>query len=174
MEKQKNLNRKTHQNREDLIGEHTLGDMGQGILLLIFLTVWIADSFFVQYSTFLSDYISSWIRTPVTAIILVIAGVLAWKSMKIVFGEVREKPAVIRKSVFNLVRHPIYLGAILGYLGLIILSLSLAATVVWVIIIVFYHFISRHEEKLLVEKFGKDYEDYMRQVPMWIPRLVRK
>ena len=108
------------------------------------------------------------------AIILVIAGALAWVGMKIVFGENREKPAVIRKGVFNLVRHPIYLGAILLYLGLIILTLSLAATVVWIITILFYHFISRYEEKLLLEKFGKDYEEYMREVPMWIPRLIRK
>lgn len=174
MKNQKNLNRRTHGNRDDLVGEHRLGDLGQLILLLIFLTVWIADSFFVHYSTSLSNYISLWVRIPVAAIILVMAGILAWKGMKIVFGEIREKPAVIRKGVFNLVRHPIYLGAILLYLGLIILTLSLAATSVFIIIIIFYHFIARHEEKLLMEKFGKDYEDYMQQVPMWAPRLIRK
>lgn len=174
MKNQKNLNRRTHGNRDDLVGEHTLGDLGQLILLLIFLTVWIADSFFVHYSTSLSNYISLWVRIPVAAIILVMAGILAWKGMKIVFGETREEAAVIRKDVFKLVRHPIYLGAILLYLGLIILTLSIAATVVWIIIILFYHFISRHEEKLLLEKFGKDYEEYIRQVPMWIPRFTKK
>ena len=71
MEKQKKLNRKTHENREDLVGEHTFGDMGQVILLLIFLTVWIADSFFVHYSTELSNYISLWVGSPMVAIILV-------------------------------------------------------------------------------------------------------
>ena len=171
MKNEKTLNRKTHENREDLVGEHTVGDMGQVILILIFLAIWLADSFFLHYSTFLSNYISLWIRIPVAAIILVMAGILARKGMKIVFGEIREKPVVIRKGVFNLVRHPIYLGAILLYLGLIILTLSLATTLVWIIIILFYHFISRHEEKLLVEEFGRDYEDYMREVPMWIPRF---
>lgn len=174
MGKQKKLNRKTHENREDLVGEHTLSDLGQVILLIIFLIVWIADSFFVHYSTFLSNYVSLWIRIPVATILLVMAGILARKGLNIVFGETREKPAVIRKCVFNLVRHPIYLGAILFYLGLIMLTLSLAATAVWIIIILFYHFISRHEEKLLLEKFGKDYEDYMREVPMWIPRFIKK
>ena len=174
MKNQETLNRKTHEGRDDLVGEHTLGDLGQGILLVIFLTVWIADSFFVHYSTFLSNYVSLWIRIPVAAIIFIVAGILARKGMNIVFGEIREKPAVIRKGVFNLVRHPIYLGAILLCLGLIVLTLSLATTVVWIIIILFYHFISRHEEKLLVEILGKDYEDYMREVPMWIPRLTRK
>jgi len=174
MEKQEKLNRKTHENREDLVGEHTLGDLGQVVLILIFLIVWIADSLFIHYSTFLSNYVSLWIRIPVAAIILVMAGILARKGLNIVFGEIKEKPAVIRKGVFNLIRHPIYLGAILLYLGLIILTLSVAATVVWIIIMLFYHFISRHEEKLLLEKFGKDYEDYMREIPMWIPRFIRK
>ncbi len=174
MEKQKILDRKIHENREDLVGEHTFSDVGQIILLLIFLTVWIADSFFVRHSIFLSNYVSFWVRIPVAAIILVIAGILAEKGLNIVFGEIREKPAVIRTSVFNLVRHPIYLGAILCYLGLIILTLSLAATVVWIIIILFYYFISRHEEKLLLEKYGKDYEEYMREVPMLIPQLIKK
>ena len=31
---------KTHDNREDLIGEHIFGDLGQIILLFIFLAVW--------------------------------------------------------------------------------------------------------------------------------------
>jgi len=56
MEKQKILNRKTHENREDLVGEHMLSDLGQIILLLIFLIVWIADSFFVHYSIIHSNY----------------------------------------------------------------------------------------------------------------------
>jgi len=38
----------------------------------------------------------------------------------------------------------------------------------------FLHSISRYEEKLLVARFGKKYEDYMKQVPMWIPRITGK
>jgi protein-S-isoprenylcysteine O-methyltransferase Ste14 len=88
-----------------------------------------------------------------------------------VFGEERKTPGVIRKGMFGRVRHPIYLGAILLYLGLLILRFSLAATLIWVVIIAFYHFIARHEEKLLLKKFGQEYANYMREVPMWIPRI---
>ncbi|MBC8478191.1 DUF1295 domain-containing protein, partial [bacterium] len=93
----------------------------------------------------------------------------AWTSIRIVFGEVREQPAVIRQGVFNLVRHPMYLSEILLYLGLLLLSLSLAATFVWLLAIIFLHFISRHEEKLLLERFGNEYARYLHEVPMWIP-----
>jgi protein-S-isoprenylcysteine O-methyltransferase Ste14 len=91
--------------------------------------------------------------------------------MTIVFSEIREDSTVIRKGVFNWVRHPIYLSEILLYLGMLLISISLAAGVVWLMAIAFLHYISRHEEKLLLARFGEAYEQYMQEVPMWIPRL---
>jgi len=67
-----------------------------------------------------------------------------------------------------------YLGALSLYLGLLVSTFSLIAAGIWVLIIVFYYFNSKHEEKLLLIKFGKDYEDYQREVPMLIPRIRRK
>jgi protein-S-isoprenylcysteine O-methyltransferase Ste14 len=94
--------------------------------------------------------------------------------MTIVFNEVRETPGVMRKGVFGVVRHPIYYSEILLYLGLLLLRTSLAAAVIWIIAIGFLHFISRYEEKLLVERFGDDYRQYMKDVPMYFPRLRRR
>jgi protein-S-isoprenylcysteine O-methyltransferase Ste14 len=45
---------------------------------------------------------------------------------------------------------------------------------VWLLAIGFMHYISRHEERLLLARFGTDYEQYMQEVPMWIPLLKRK
>ncbi len=174
MEREKIFDRKRHENRQDLTGEHFLGDLGQIILLIIFLALWIVDSFFINYSNFISKYIPLFVKTPLSIIILFSAGYLAKTGLNIVFGEIREEPSVIKKGVFGVVRHPIYLGSILFYLGLLIFTFSIMATIIWIIIIAFYCFISKHEEKLLLEKYGKDYEDYMREVPMLIPRIKRK
>jgi protein-S-isoprenylcysteine O-methyltransferase Ste14 len=57
---------------------------------------------------------------------------------------------------------------------MLLISISLVAGVVWLMAIVFLHYISRHEEELLLARFGEEYEQYMREVPMWIPRLPRK
>jgi len=170
MEKDKRLKR--HENRDDLVGEYIWGDMGQIILLMIFLIIWVGDSFVFHHSTFLSKYVSFYILLPISLVILFCSGYLARSGLRIVFGEVREQPAVIRKGVFGIVRHPIYLGSILFYLGLIISTISLLSLAVWLIIIVFYYFISRYEEKLLLQKFGNDYQTYLDEVPMWIPRLI--
>ena len=169
MKSEKGYLRKSHQHRGDLTGEHAFSDIGQLIFLIIFLIVWIADSFVFKYSTFLTRYVSNYIRVPIALIVLAISGLLAWAGLKIVFRETREEPQVITTGVFSIVRHPIYLSSILLYLGFILLSLSLLSVLVWFIIIIFYYQISRYEEKLLTQRFGSAYEEYMKKVPMLFP-----
>ncbi len=106
--------------------------------------------------------------------ILLASGLLAKKGLGIIFGEVREKPEIIEKDIFKIVRHPIYLGSILLYLGLTILTCSIASAVVWIIIVLFYYYISKYEEELLLKEFGADYKNYMERVPMLIPNIFKK
>ena len=160
--------------RKDLTGEHKVGDVGQALLAFLFMAIWITDTPSLKYTTFLNQYVPVGIRIPIGVVILLISGYLAITGLFIVFVEKREKSGVIRKGVFRIVRHPIYLSEILLYLGLLILNISLAAAVVWIIAIVFLHHISRYEERLLLARFGEEYEQYMREVPMWIPRFMNK
>jgi len=171
---QRHTQKTAQQQRDDLAGEHTVGDAGQIVLACLFAATWILDTFFLKYTTFLNHYVPLGLRIPLGVILLVLSGYLARTGLSIVFGEKREKPGVIRKSVFNVVRHPIYLSEILLYLGFLMLSISLAAVFVWIVAILFLHYISRHEERLLLARFGEEYEQYMRKVPMWIPRLRKR
>ncbi|MGB3340473.1 MAG: isoprenylcysteine carboxylmethyltransferase family protein [bacterium] len=166
--------RKKHQGREDLVGEYRFGDIGQLILLFMFIVVWVADSFFLKCSTFFSLYIPWYVQIPPAILILFASGYLAQNGLKTVFGEVRAEPEVVDKGVFGLVRHPIYLGAILFYLAMIILTISLFSISIFLVIIVFYNYLARYEEKLLLDKFGSEYEKYMNRVPMWFPGLRKK
>jgi protein-S-isoprenylcysteine O-methyltransferase Ste14 len=164
---------KRSQHRSDLTGEHRFGDRGQIIFACLFAAVWVSDSFFLNYSTFPNQYLLLSVRIPIGITLLVLAAYLAGKGLSIVFGDKNRKPSVIQKSVFSVVRHPIYLAEILLYLGLLVLNMSLAALGIWIGAIIFLHYISRYEEKLLVERFGEEYKQYMRRVPMWIPRIRR-
>jgi protein-S-isoprenylcysteine O-methyltransferase Ste14 len=174
MEEFKGRHRRRHEGREGLIGENPKGDFGQIIFGLLFAGVWMADTFFFNYTTFLNRYFLILIRMPLGIILLLLSFYLARKGMSIVFGEERKEPHVIRKSVFGIVRHPIYLSEILLYLGFLMFSISLAAAVVWVFAIVFLHYISRYEEKLLLSRFADEYKKYMNEVPMWIPLFWKK
>ncbi|MBN2665917.1 MAG: isoprenylcysteine carboxylmethyltransferase family protein [Bacteroidales bacterium] len=164
---------KKHKGRPDLIGEHVTGDAGQALFGILFASVYVADSFFFRFSTFLNDYVPNAIRVSAGTIVLIAAGLLSFYGMRTVFDEVREKPEVIRKGVFSIVRHPVYLGEVLLYLGLICFSLSIASMVVWVLSTIFLYKISRYEEKILLEHFGEEYRSYMKEVPMWIPVIFR-
>jgi len=163
--------KKKHHHHKDLTGEYFAGDAGQIILALLFTAIWIADSFFLEYSTFLNQYIPLAVRIPIGLVFLIISAYLSIKGHSIVFGKNRENTGVIRENVFNIVRHPIYLSEILLYFGLLILNISIAAAIVWIIGVAFLHYISRYEESLLLARFGKEYEQYIKEVPMWIPRL---
>jgi protein-S-isoprenylcysteine O-methyltransferase Ste14 len=166
--------RKAYQQRADLTGEHAVSDIGQLVLACLFAATWIADSFFLKYTIFLNNHVPPAIRIPLAVVVLGISACLAWTGMSMVFGETRDDPGVIRTGVFGIVRHPIYLSEVLLYLGFLMLSLSLAAAVVWCIALVFLHYISRWEEKLLLARFGEEYAQYMRDVPMWIPHLRKR
>lgn len=164
----------TQHQLSDLAGEHTFGDAGQLILACLFVVIWVGDTFILNYTTFLNHNIPNAIRMPLGIVLLFVSAYLAGKGLSIVYKEKREKPGVIRKSVFGVIRHPIYLSEILLYLGLLMMSLSLAAAFVWCIAILFLHYISKYEESLLLARFGEEYKLYMRDVPMWIPRLRKR
>ena len=162
---------KKHKGREDLIGEHKIGYAGQFIIAMLFFIIWISDTFIFEYSVFLNEIIPNSVRLPIALVILLVSAYLSMSGLKIIFGEVREKPEVIRKGVFGIIRHPIYLSEILVYLGLLFVSLSIASAIVWVLAIIFLYFISRYEEKILLQHFGEEYKLYMQDVPMWIPKI---
>jgi protein-S-isoprenylcysteine O-methyltransferase Ste14 len=162
-----------HAGRQDLIGEHKWGDAGQLVLLILFLAIWIPDSFIFHWTDFLSEKIAWYYHTVPGLCILAFAGYMAWKGLRTVFIETRETPHVITKGAFSIVRHPIYLGAILFYLGQIFMTLSLASLPLLIFIVIFYWFISRHEEKMLTERFGDEYIKYKHRIPMLFPVKFR-
>ena len=162
-----------HRHNDNLAGEHRTGDAGQLIIFILFMASWISDMF-LNYSGFLNEYLPVGIKLPLGILLLLVSGYMAGTGLFIVFGKKGQAEGVIKKGLFSLVRHPIYLAEIILYLGLLVLSTSLTAALIWIIGIFFLHYISRYEEKLLLAKFGKEYEQYMREVPMWFPRLYRK
>jgi protein-S-isoprenylcysteine O-methyltransferase Ste14 len=76
---------------------------------------------------------------------------------------------------FGHVRNPLYVGNILMYLGLGIMSWALFPYLQIVAIIFFivqYHFIVKEEESYLIKTFGDDYKKYVENVPRFGWRLI--
>lgn len=165
------MNTKRHSAHPHLTGEHRWGDLGQLILLFVFLAIWITDSFFFHYSTFLMNTIPEYLRITLAGLVLISGWYLARSGMKAVFGTKRAEPKVIKEGVFKIVRHPIYTGALHFYLGATLITMSIASMAVWVLAVVFYHLIARYEERILTEEFGEDYLQYKKKVGMLFPKL---
>ena len=162
---------KTHHKRPDLAGEHRFGDLGQLIFFFVFIIIWLTDSLIFHYSDSGKNFVPLYIRLPVGIIVWIYAAYLAWTAHNVLFKNTSHEPGIIKAGVFGTVRHPLYLGSVLFYLGLLILNISIVSFIIWLIIIVFYNYIARYEEKLLLDKFGDDYRHYMAEVPRWLPRI---
>jgi protein-S-isoprenylcysteine O-methyltransferase Ste14 len=163
---------KTHEQRDDLAGEHRLTDVGQLVGAAAFLAVWATDSFFLRLSTFLSGIIPGYVLIPPAVLILAFSAVMAWVSHNIVFGERRDPPVVITKAFFKFVRHPLYLSEILLYFGLFLLTCSLFSLAVIAAVSIFLNYVAGVEEKKLEAAFGARYLDYKKRVGKWLPKMT--
>lgn len=151
-------------------GEHPFGDIGQLILLGLFLVVWVGDSFFLRISTFPSDYVPMYMRLVILGLALVAAAYLVI-SGHVVANHQQHPTGVVSTGAFRYVRHPLYLGSILFYLGLSVSTASLFFLALLVVIFIFYNYIASFEEKLLDDRSGEDYRKYKKRTGKWVPRI---
>lgn len=151
-------------------GEHPLGDTGQLVLLGSFMIVWVADSFFLRKSTFLSGSLPLYFRLAILVFALSAAAYL-FTSGHIVVSHEKRPVGIISTGAFRYVRHPLYLGSILVYLGLTVSTASLFSLALLVVISLFYNYIASYEEKLLEQRFAEVYKKYKKRTGKWVPRI---
>jgi protein-S-isoprenylcysteine O-methyltransferase Ste14 len=154
---------------KDVKGEHPLGDAGQIILGLVFLVVWVLDSFVFKKSVFLSEYVPLAVRIAVLVISIVLAIILHLKGA-VVLRDANRPVRVISSGIFKYIRHPIYLSNILFCFGLFAWSISIATFGILVIIAVFCNYLAGFEEQVMSAKFGDEYERYKKTTGRWLPR----
>jgi protein-S-isoprenylcysteine O-methyltransferase Ste14 len=154
-------------------GEHPLGDAGQLILFGLFLVLWILDSFILHLSTVLANIIPLALRLIILGVALITA-VYLFKSGHVVVNHDQRGLEVVSSGAFRYVRHPLYLGSILIYLGLTVSTASLFCLALLVLIFLFYNYIAGYEEKLLETKFGETYIAYEKKTGKWVPGISKK
>jgi protein-S-isoprenylcysteine O-methyltransferase Ste14 len=79
---------------------------------------------------------------------------------------------LVVRGLYRRVRNPMYAALLFSLVGEALL-LGEAAVLLWAAAIglIFHLFVVFHEEPRLRRLFGREYEDYVRAVPRWIPRL---
>ncbi len=168
-----NHKKQYQEHREDLAGEYKWGDTGQLLLIIVFIIGLMADLFLFKLSDSWQNIFPWYLRIIVILPLMISAGYLNQRAHKKIFIEKRMKLMVIKTDVYSIIRHPMYFGSILIYLSFVILSLSLIALMIFVVVVIFYYYLCLYEEDLLITKLEDEYKDYMKNVPMLIPRIKR-
>ena len=75
-------------------------------------------------------------------------------------------------GIYSLLRHPLYLGNFLMWLGLSLLTAHFWFIIVFVLLYyLYYERIMFAEESFLIDKFGSDYTNWSKCVPPFIPKI---
>jgi len=74
---------------------------------------------------------------------------------------------LIEGGVFRIVRHPLYLGAAIWTVGIILVLQSIASAIAGLVAVFCFWMASRKEDGYNIGKFGDGYKQYMERVPLW-------
>lgn len=103
--------------------------------------------------------------------VFVISAAFRQYKVRSFLGLREEEEVFSANGILNKVRHPIYSGTVLIVLGFFFFSPNLP-TLISVCCIFMYLIIGiKLEEKKLIQKFGDEYREYKKRVPMLAPRM---
>jgi protein-S-isoprenylcysteine O-methyltransferase Ste14 len=136
-------------------------------LIIPFLPIMLIQIPFVSIPIYWGNTIIS-IPFIVLSIYLGIIGVMG---TTLEVSETHRPTEVIKEGIYSKIRHPQYMGAIMAHIGFSFLFSGLYAFLTTPIIVIYNYLISWKEEKELVREFGEEYETYMENVPMFIPKF---
>lgn len=84
----------------------------------------------------------------------------------------RKDEVLVADGPYRVVRHPLYLFSLLGFIGAGLAFESLALAAMFALVFLMSHLPTmRAEEQKLRRLFGEEYEKYRRRVPLLIPSL---
>jgi methanethiol S-methyltransferase len=86
--------------------------------------------------------------------------------------QARREGRLVTDGIYARVRHPQYTGLFIIIFGEGIVHWPTIVSVIALpVILIAYTLLARKEERQMLEKFGDEYREYQRRVPMFIPRL---
>ncbi len=122
---------------------------------------------------FLSEYL---IRLyPVPFVLRMVGSILIFIGfINIYLGwkKIHSQNRMVKEGIYSVIRHPQYVGLMLLTLGQLIQWPTVTALVLWPGIVWIYYRLALMEEKEAEQQYGKEYENYKKSVPGFIPNIV--
>ncbi len=113
---------------------------------------------------------SHWIRFLVGALLFLLGlGIDIWGTRTLTAQQsLGEKGKIITEGPYHYTRNPQYVGFILLFAGIILITYSFMALVTGAFVIFLFFIIPFSEEPWLRQQYGKPYEEYCKTVPRFI------
>ncbi len=143
--------------------EHPQSDRLQLILIIIFLIIWIIDSFFLEL--YILKFAPFVVRLGLGLVVATLGTYFVRQSHKLVLEADESK--LVDWNVYSITRHPMYLGILLIKLGLILATSSMLSFGFWIVIFFIYNRFAAFEENSLIDNLGEEYREYQRRVRRW-------
>ena len=83
----------------------------------------------------------------------------------------KEGHELIRTGPYRNIRHPIYTGILIGFLGSAIVNGQVRGLVAVAVIWASFYIKARREEKLLTQEFGPKFAEHKQHTGMFLPKL---
>jgi protein-S-isoprenylcysteine O-methyltransferase Ste14 len=154
--------------REGWAAEHPRCDRIQNGMILVFLGVWVLDTFIFNVTT-LRMLLPTTTRLLLAVPLFVIGVYLVRSSHNTIFSDEDGQQVLVITGVYRLCRHPMYLGVMTILLSLSLYSFSISSIIIVAGLFIFYNRFATYEEERLEELFGDEYREYQNQVSKWIP-----
>ena len=121
---------------------------------------------------------AGWLPGRVVGLAIGLAGAVLLTWSAILLGRfmmheaaVREDHTLVGTGPYRFVRHPVYAGYLALLLGSGVASLNICLGLLWPVSLIGILIQAASEEQLLGERFGQDYECYVRRTGRLVPRF---
>jgi protein-S-isoprenylcysteine O-methyltransferase Ste14 len=86
---------------------------------------------------------------------------------------IKKDQVLVTSGPYSRIRHPMYTVFILFTLGILLVSSNLFVTIFGLLIILMLYPNAKQEERMLLNKFGDRYQDYMNRTGLFFPRITK-
>jgi protein-S-isoprenylcysteine O-methyltransferase Ste14 len=158
-------------------GKSDQKNLDKGTIRIIWITIGIANSLGILAAIFVRLPLSINTIISYSGILIIIAGMILRFVSIMTLGRlftvdvtIRTDHKIKKDGVYRLIRHPSYTGSLISFFGFgISLNNWISLFIITVPVIIAMLNRIKIEEKLLIEQFGEDYQEYMRESFRLIP-----
>jgi protein-S-isoprenylcysteine O-methyltransferase Ste14 len=87
---------------------------------------------------------------------------------------IHKSETLVTTVLYKYVRHSQYTGLSMIIIGWLLQWTLLMTLIMGLILLILYYWLAQQEEKELIQRYGNEYQDYIKTTPMFLPIKLRR